>query len=120
MRELAFSACLLLALPIAAPAGAQIAGRHDYGPVTPPTPFLGDSRLPGPGTDREVEHVRDRVHRARESGLISRGEARRLNREARAIERLAEVYGRDGLSQSEQRELDARTAILRDALYRAR
>ena len=105
----AFAACLLLA----SPAAAQIAGRHDYEPVPIANPFLGDSSLPGPGIGREMRDVRGKIHDARESGLISGREARQLRREARAIERLAHAYGRDGLSQSERRELETRTLYLR-------
>lgn len=105
----AFAACLFLA----SAAAAQIAERPRHDPVPPSNPFLGDSSLPGPGIGREMRQVRGKIHSARESGLISRREARQLRREARAIERLESVYGRDGLSQSERRELETRTLILR-------
>jgi hypothetical protein len=105
----AFALCLLLA----APASAQIAGRHDYEPVPIANPFLADSSLPGPGIGQEMRDVRGKIHDARESGQISGREARQLRRESRAIERLAGVYGRDGLSQSERRELENRTHYLR-------
>ncbi|HMJ92996.1 MAG TPA: hypothetical protein VK472_02720 [Allosphingosinicella sp.] len=105
----AFAACLLLA----SPAAAQIAERHSYDPVAPSNPFLGDSSLPGAASGREMRDVRGKIHDARESGLISGREARQLTREARTIERLAYAYGRDGLSQSERRELDSRTLALR-------
>ena len=105
----AFAACLLLA----SPAAAQIAERHRHDPVPASNPFLEDSSLPGPGIGREMRDVRGKIHNARESGLISGREARQLRREARTIERLASVYGRDGLSQSERRELDTRTLALR-------
>ncbi|MEA3009912.1 MAG: hypothetical protein QOJ91_1604 [Sphingomonadales bacterium] len=116
MRRSAF-AFALLALA-AVPAAAQIAGRHDYGPVPPSSPFLPDSRLPGPGIGREVRDVEGRIDRARKNGSLSRIEARRLDREARAIDRLAELYGRDGLSPSERAELDNRTNYLRDSVNR--
>ncbi|HEY5721757.1 MAG TPA: hypothetical protein VIT45_05495 [Allosphingosinicella sp.] len=105
----AFAACLLLA----SPAVAQIAERHRPGPIPASNPFLEDSFLPGPGIGREMRDVRGKIDDAREGGLISGREARQLRREARAIERLAHVYGRDGLSQSERRELDTRSLVLR-------
>jgi hypothetical protein len=120
MRRLALSACLLLALPIAAPASAQIVGRHEYGPAPRPNPFIGDSRLPPRGVGREAHKIGERVRRARDSGLISRQEARRLGREARAIERLAARYGADGLSQAERNELELRAQALSGAVGRAR
>jgi hypothetical protein len=117
MRSLAF--CLLLILPPVT-AHAQIAGRHVYEPVGSSNPFLGDSRLPGPGIGRELHDVRRNIHRARDQGMISGREARQLRREARAIEQAASVYAADGLSPSEQNELETRTRILSDALNKPR
>jgi hypothetical protein len=116
MRRFALSALALVAASV--PANAQIAGKRDYGPVPVSSPFLEDSRLPGPGIGREVRDLEGRIDRARNSGTLSRGEARRLEREARAIGRLARRYGRDGLSPSERAELEARAAYLRDAVGR--
>jgi hypothetical protein len=118
MRMLAAFPCLLLAFPIAVPAHAQFTGRHVYEPVGTSNPFLGDSRLPGPGIGRDLHDIRQRVDRARDSGAISGREARQLDREARRIGRLADLYGRDGLSASELAELQARAAYLRDAVGR--
>jgi hypothetical protein len=115
--------CLVCAAALAAaaaPASAQIAGKHDYGPVAPANPFLGDSRLPGPPLGKELRDIDERIERARDSGRLSGREARRLDREARAIGRLARAYGRDGLSPSERAELEARANYLRDALSRPR
>lgn len=116
------SALLFLALlaAAAAPAHAQIAGKRDYGPVPASSPFLPDSRLPGPGIGREVRDLESRIESARDRGALSRGEARRLEREARAIGRLARLYGRDGLSPSERSELESRSNYLRDAVSRPR
>ena len=119
MRRFALPALALLTFA-AAPAGAQIAGKRDYGPVPVSSPFLPDSRLPGPGIGREVRDLEGRIGRARDSGALSRGDARRLEREARAIGRLARRYGRDGLSPSETAELEARAHYLRDAVGRPR
>jgi len=120
MRRLALTACLLLSIPIAVPAGAQIVGRHDHGPVTRSNPFIGDSRLPPRGVGREAHKINERVRRARDNGLISRQDARRLRREARAIERMAARYGADGLSQAERSELELRAQALSAAVGRPR
>jgi hypothetical protein len=117
MRRFALFALSLAAI-LAAPAAAQIAGKRDYGPVPASSPFLADSRLPGPGIGREVRDLEARIDRARDRGAISRGEARRLEREARALGRLARLYGRDGLSPSERTELENRAAYLRDTVGR--
>ena len=118
MRKVAAFLCLLLAFPIAVPAEAGIVGRPPPEPAQRSDPFIGDSRLPGPGVHRDVRDIRRRVDRARDSGALSRGEARRLKREARRIDRLAERYGRDGLSPSERAELEARALYLRGTLGR--
>jgi hypothetical protein len=118
MRRLALSACIFLALPMAAPAAAQIVGRHDHGPVPRANPFIGDSAKPARDAGRQAHKIRERVSRARDNGLISRQEARRLGREARAIERMAARYGADGLSQAERSELELRTQALSGAVGR--
>jgi hypothetical protein len=111
---------LSLVVLAAAPAAAQIAGKRDYGPVASSSPFLEDSRLPGPGVGKELRDIDRRIDRARESGGLSGREARRLEREARAIGRLARRYGKDGLSPSERAELEARAAYLRDSVGKPR
>jgi hypothetical protein len=118
MRQAVIAALFLFTL--AGPAGAQIAGRHDYGDVGPSTPNLGDSSLRGPGTAREMRDIRGRIEDARDSGRISRREARQLERESRRIGRAARRYGRDGLSPSEARELQQRALILRGLVTAAR
>ncbi len=107
------AAVALLTLLIATPAGARIAGRHPQEPVRPASPFIGDSRLPGPSIGRDLQNVRSQVERARSSGELSTKEARRLNREARQIGRLGRRYGRDDLSEAERSELEARAHYLR-------
>ena len=119
MRLSLFSASAL-ALILSGHAGAQIVGKRDYGPVPASSPFLPDSRLPGPGIGREVRDLEGRIESARDRGDLTRGEARRLEREANAIGRLARVYGRDGLSPSERAELENRAAYLRDSVGLAR
>lgn len=118
MRPLARLVLIALGVSVAAPAAAQIVGRPVYDPVPPSNPFIGDSRSPRPGVGREVRDTRSRIHQAVKSGAISRGEARRLRREARLIGRLARRYGADGLSASEEAELEARALYLRDAVNR--
>ncbi len=114
MRVAAASPLLLLSL--AMPLQAQIVGARDYGPSAAGSPFLPDSRLPGAGIGREVAHQRERIHRARDAGLISRSEARRLDREAGLIGGIARRNARDGLSPFERRELESRSRILDGAI----
>jgi hypothetical protein len=115
MTRTAFPVLFLAAL-LAVPAGAQIAGKHDYGHVPVSSPFLPDSRLSAPPIGKELRDIDRKIDRARDTGALSGREARRLERENRAIGRLARVYGRDGLSPSERAELEARARYLRDAV----
>ena len=118
MRRLAVLSFLAFSLSAPAAAGAQIVGRHDYGPAGTSDPFLGNGALPGPNIGQEVRHLRGRIERARESGLITRREARQLRREANRIAFRANVYGSDSLSASERRELETSAAALRSQLNR--
>ena len=116
MRSLALPFVMILALAAGARGEAQIAGPLPRGDVRPPNPFISDSRLPGPGIGRDLGDIDDRVDRARKSGDLSGRQARQLKREARQIGRLAERYGRDGLSSSERSEIEARARYLRGAV----
>jgi hypothetical protein len=120
MHCFAISACALLATFTINPAAAQIVGPRPPSDYRAPNPFIGDSSLPGPGTGRDVGDIRNRIDRARESGSISKREARQLDREARLIRRLERRYASDGLSASEKRELETRALYLRGALNRPR
>lgn len=120
MRALVASFCFLAAVAPGAPATAQFAQPHTYGPVSTPNPFIGDSRQRGPSLGRELHAIRERIHEEREAGILSRHEARELRREANAIAELADRYDGQGMSQSARDELEARTQYLRDAVSRPR
>jgi hypothetical protein len=106
------------ALAPAAPASAQIVGRPVYEPVGIADPFLPDSSSPPPPIGRELRQIRQRINHARDAGLISRREARQMRREARAIGLLGHRYSHGGLSDSERRELQTRTEVLRESVGR--
>ena len=100
---------LLLALPpvaqaqfVASPAPAPMPGIVDRG--TLPTM---------PSLNHEIGKARDRIEAGRKRGELTKREARGLRRDAGMIETLADRYGADGLSDSERRELDMRTEVLR-------
>ncbi|WP_114952330.1 hypothetical protein [Sphingosinicella terrae] len=103
----------------AAPAAAQIAAPRTYPSVGAANPFLPDSRLPGPSLWQEVGHLRDRIDQAREAGLITRREARRLNRQTDRIAARSYTYGRDGLSASERTEIESRARAVESAIVQA-
>jgi hypothetical protein len=113
----------LLLLPLliasAAPAIAEIAPRRSPGAVPPRQPFgTVDSRLPGQNIHRDLRDIRGKIEEAQDKGALSRREARALRRESRAIDAAARRFGRDGFSQSERRELEARALYLRGAVSR--
>lgn len=61
---------------------------------------------------RDIDRVDDRIDAARDSGDLSRREARGLRREAGVIASLARRYSEDGLSVDEARELETRSRVL--------
>ena len=122
MRSIA-AVLLVLALPSAAqairPEGARPTG---------PLPGIaeeprGATRLPwgvqvrfgeyDPVVAHDLREARRSIERRRETGDLSRREARRLKREVRLIARMAYRYGQDGLSDDERRELGLRANVLR-------
>jgi hypothetical protein len=109
MRSLALLSLVL----IATPAAAQIAGRPDYGHVGVHDPLAQqDSSLPAPGVRRNLRHIHSRIDAARESGRITRREARAFRREARMIGRLAGNFAGNGISAGESAELEFRARVL--------
>lgn len=106
---------VLVTALLLAPLGAQA----QFMPRTPPS---GD-RMPGisdmgtqpsnPALSHDLRETRQRISRGRADGELSKREARSLRREARQISTLGERYGRDGLSDSEARELETRVQILK-------
>lgn len=112
----------LLALLTAGPAVAQIAPRGPLpGSGWAPPDLLGDFSSPrGPGIGRDLADVRERIGDARDGGRLSRREARQLRLETRRVERLAERYGRDGLSGPERAHVEGLAFALRDAVNRPR
>jgi hypothetical protein len=119
MRRLPIPFLFMAALAIAVPAAAQIVGRHDYGMVGRPDPFLGNGRMPGPSVGDELRDIDRRIDRARDSGHLSSREARQLRREARAIAWVGR-HGHGDLSASQRLELTVRFQNLRDAINRPR
>lgn len=123
MRVLAIG-MFLVAVTAAAPASAQLSRAMREFSGTSPAPIRGDIRLPAPlnptversaSVSREVRDIRDDIRTGRESGQLSRREARALRREGRRIEAASARYGRDGYSDAEIAMLRSRTEALRSA-----
>lgn len=117
MRSLTFFFVAALA---AAPVPAQIVGRHDYGPVGRGNPFIGDSSFGWPGFGRDVRDIRGRIRDGRESGQLSRAEARQLRRDTRRLAVAGRAYRRDGISTSEAHALQAWALALQARVNAAR
>ncbi len=96
---------VLIAL-LALPAAAQI--RDPSGGVRWPAP-----RPALPGISRELSQADRMIRAGRDSGQLSRREARALRRESRQIAALEARYANGGLSDSERTELQNRVAALR-------
>ncbi len=103
MKRYAISAVILVALPVAAPAQFVSAG--------PPADILAMPNQPNVVADRR--DIRRAIREGLRSGDISRAEARSFKREDAAIGELGERFAQDGLSLSEERELQVRTEALR-------
>jgi hypothetical protein len=114
-------ASIVLSLAVQAQAAAPLpaAGLRMPGIVESP----GSRRMPGlvevhAELDRsayrtDLRAARRHIDRRRRSGELSRREARQLRREVAMIATLAHRYGRDGLSESERRELDMHAQTVR-------
>lgn len=90
-----------LALPAALP--AQIAPQTE--PTAPPGPV--NVRVePRPSGDYELDRARQDIRDGRKSGTLSKKQARALRREADRADAQADRSARDGLSYSEQRQID--------------
>lgn len=96
-------AVMMAALPAAAPAQFVSAG--------PPAEIIAMPSQPGLATDRR--DIRRSIREGRRSGDITRQEARSFRREDAAIGELGERFAQDGLSLSEEHELQVRTEALR-------
>ena len=81
-----------------------------YGPPAPAPRALPSYN---PGVSRDVGRVRSGIEHGKDSGQLSRKQAKRLKREAGEIRLLQERYARDGLSDQEQAELRNRVEVLK-------
>jgi hypothetical protein len=108
----AFSASLLIAPAVAT---AQFAPRQ---PQRPSGIVYQPSR--DPGITREIRSIGREVDEGRAAGQLSRRDERRLERGERLLHRLHHRYARDGLSDSERRELETRAQLLRQEVNRGR
>lgn len=113
--SLAASLSILVVAAGSAPAHRDMAIHQSSSNTGPPPWSVSVSATPGPGYGGQLDEARDRIRAARKAGIISKHEARQLRREADVIERHAELYGRDGLSDAERTELETRALYLGDA-----
>jgi len=107
--------CLVLAplLLIASPASAQFWGGPSGGGISGGRP-VSDRAAAGAPMPDEMGQIRRDIRHGRESGQLSRREARQLRRDADQLGILEARYRRGGLSDAEQAELYTRRQLLRD------
>ena len=108
LRYLIAAPLLLLAVPASAQiwSGPSMAGISGGNPRELKVPSVEPR-------SRETVKIRRDIENGRDAGQLSRREARQLRREGYQIDRLEARYGRNGLSDSERRELAARREMLR-------
>ncbi|WHO40853.1 hypothetical protein PMI04_009800 [Sphingobium sp. AP49] len=100
---LALPSLFLIALALPATLPAQIAPKEK--PTATPGPV--NVRVePRPSGDYELDRAREDIRDGRKSGALSKKQARALRREADRADAQADRSARDGLSYSEQREID--------------
>jgi hypothetical protein len=115
MRKILISAALAsVALTAAAPASAQYYPNNRNYPNYPNNNY--GSNYGGGNVDQQLDQITERIRRAQARGMISRGEAARLLRQADQIDRLYDRYRRDGLSRYEVSDIQRRIQYLRQQL----
>src|SRR3569623_2029635 len=109
MRKFLISAALMSAAAIAAatPADAQYRG-SGYG--------QGYGEFRGGGIQRELMEIRQQIRLGFDRGMLTRGEAARLSRDANRIEDRLYRRAWDGLSFREREDLQRRVQQLRQRL----
>ncbi|MFN3389773.1 MAG: hypothetical protein ACK40O_12675 [Allosphingosinicella sp.] len=105
MRTFVISAILLSSVAVAAPASAQYRGGG-----------YGHQPVRNANIERQIDQIEDQIDRMRDRRLISRSEAKRLERRAENIDRLHDRYRRGGLDRHELRDLQNRIHALRQDL----
>jgi Spy/CpxP family protein refolding chaperone len=113
MRSFLISATLLsaAAMAVATPADAQYRGPgygQSYG--------RGGGEFRGGGIQRELGEIRQQIRLGFDRGMLSRGEAARLTRDADRIEERLHRRAWDGLSFREREDLQRRVQQLRERL----
>lgn len=97
------------------PGSIRVRSDTTRAPEDPRLATSGGPASTGPVTfGRELDRARRDIRRQRESGQLSRSEAKALRKEADRIGQMADRYRADGFSEFERRELDLRTTELRN------
>lgn len=104
------------------PASAQRWSTYQTGPIAPSYRIEVPGRNTGrqPSIQRQVDRIDRDIHAGRDSGQLTRREARRLRQENNQIGTLADRYAVGSLSDAEHRELQTRTEVMRSDVNRQR
>ena len=107
MRRFLISAALMsaAAMAVATPADAQYRG-----------PAQGYGEFRGGGIERELIQIRQQIRLGFDRGMLTRGEAARLNRDANRIDERLRRRAWDGLGFRERQDLQRRVQQLRQKL----
>lgn len=111
MRKILIPALILSSVAVAAPAAAQYRD-NDRG--------FGYSQQSGRVLDQQLQQIRQRIDNMFQRRLISNREAANLGERVREIRNRLFEYSRNGLSQREHQEIQARIHNLRERLQRER
>jgi opacity protein-like surface antigen len=112
MRKFLISAALVTAtMAMATPADAQYRGQG-YGQVY----GSGYSQFRGGGIQRQLAEIRQQIRIGFDRGVLTRGEAERLSRDADHVERRLQRRSWDGLGFREREDLQRRIFELRQRL----
>jgi hypothetical protein len=109
MRKIILTAVLLSSAFTAAPAAAQY---YDRG--------YGYSQNYGRGIEQQLRQLSQRIDNMYQRRLLSDGEASRLQRDVRDIERRLYDYSRNGLNPREHQDLQYGIHNLRERMQRER
>lgn len=102
-------------LAVAAPASAQITDRG-WTPGRTAPPIAGNVHVDHAQSALDLRDLRQDISRGRDSGALTRRQARDFRRQAGFIGSLSRRYGRDGTTESERRELDLATRVLAERI----
>jgi hypothetical protein len=115
MKKLLIATTAMSALLAAAPAAAQY-GNRQYGTANPYNQGYNANAYGTTGMDNRLARIEARIQAGVDAGTIDMREARNLRWQLNQISRLDRQYSRNGYTQAERSDLQARLRSFRDQL----